>query len=518
MWCVIIHPPLLDRWYGYGWCGLLVLLVLSDGWPSFFMVFFAQLVHHKPGNAIAPPRRPRNVITNRELAKLVYTAKHLFALHHRRRALHHCFNVTAQLAQAKLVEAGTAWAQASAATKEFWEHEARNHDAKQPAIVGLIVEVFRQNPTLSFDAAASHKKIDNWCSGNTIGNLFRSLRYSRYMERVLPLMTRHQRREAVRFARKLRSNWGRGGGKYLYITFDEKWFFGLVLRHAKMCEALGLKRGHLYAKHKNHITKTMVVAFVAYAFEDNMENGGTGVLLGVHRIESARIAQKMTREAEFDDEGNHTFSGPVVRRMGDAYAVDCELTGSNSGTSSKPKCSLLELFRTTHIPQVETLVGPGGLYEGYIPVWQPDGGSAHVEGTREGVVVGGFMQYITDLMQRKGWLWEPQAAQMPYINACDLFLFPLMSRLHARMLREIGGMPSPDVIWEHVKKVFRDIPSADVAKAHLLAYRVAEKVIAEHGGNHFLDEGGCHAGIGADFISTNSGIIRKDGKTLPPPS
>ena len=223
-----------------------------------------------------------------------------------------------------------------------------------------------------------------------------------------------------------------------------------------------------------------------------MENGGTGVLLGVHRIESARIAQKMTREAEFDDEGNHTFSGPVVRRMGDAYAVDCELTGSNSGTSSKPKCSLLELFRTTHIPQVETLVGPGGLYEGYIPVWQPDGGSAHVEGTREGVVVGGFMQYITDLMQRKGWLWEPQAAQMPYINACDLFLFPLMSRLHARMLREIGGMPSPDVIWEHVKKVFRDIPSADVAKAHLLAYRVAEKVIKEHGGNHFLDEGGCH--------------------------
>ena len=79
-------------------------------------------------------------------------------------------------------------------------------------------------------------------------------------------------------------------------------------------------------------------------------------------------------------------------------------------------------------------------------------------------------------------------------------------------------MPSPDVIWENVKKVFRDIPAAEVAKAHLLAYRVAEKVIAEHGGNHFLDEGGCHAGIGADFISTNTGIIRKDGKTIAPPS
>ncbi|MGE4561391.1 MAG: hypothetical protein AAEC10_00515, partial [Rhodospirillales bacterium] len=221
---VINHPPPLGRWYGYGWCGL--LLLRSDGWPSFFVVF-VQLVHHTPGKAIAPPRKPRNVITDRELAKHIYTAKHLFTLHHRRRALRNCFSVTAPQSQAKLVEAGTLWAQQSAETKAFWDHEARKHDEKQPAIVDLIVEVFRQNPTLSFDAAAAHAKIDNWCSGNTIGNLFRSLRYSRYMERVLPLMTRHQRREAARFARRLRSNWGRGGGKYLYITFDEKWFFGL---------------------------------------------------------------------------------------------------------------------------------------------------------------------------------------------------------------------------------------------------------------------------------------------------
>ena len=129
---VINHPPPLGRWYGYGWYGL--LLLRSDGWPSFFVFFFLQLVHHAPGKAIAPPRRPRNVITDREQP---------------------------------------------AETKAFWEHEARRHDEKQPAIVDLIVEVFRQNPTLSFDAAAAHAKIGNWCSGNTIGNLFRSLRYSR---------------------------------------------------------------------------------------------------------------------------------------------------------------------------------------------------------------------------------------------------------------------------------------------------------------------------------------------------
>ena len=36
----------------------------------------------------------------------------------------------------------------------------------------------------------------------------------------------------------------------------------------------------------------MVVAFAAFAFTDSMENGGVGVLLGLHRIVAAKIAQK----------------------------------------------------------------------------------------------------------------------------------------------------------------------------------------------------------------------------------
>ena len=264
-------------------------------------------------------RQPRSVITCRELAQKVYTAKYLFALARRQEKMKAEHKVKPARAKQMLVEAMAEWEGQTETEKAFWHHEARKHDEKQPAIADLIVEVFKANPTLSFNAAAAHEKIGNWCSGNTIGNLFRSLRYSTIMERILPLLTKKQMKKAVEFCKFLRSNWGRGGGKYLYITFDEKWFYGLVLRHAKLCEAFGLKRQHLYAKHKNHITQTMLLAITGYAFEDNMENGGTGVLIGIHRIESARIAQQSQRETVYHDDGSHSFSGPWKRRKGDVH-------------------------------------------------------------------------------------------------------------------------------------------------------------------------------------------------------
>ena len=49
-------------------------------------------------------------------------------------------------------------------------------------------------------------------------------------------------------------NWGLGGGKYLFVMFDEKWMWGLVVRrYAKSCEKLGLKKKYYKAYHRNHI-------------------------------------------------------------------------------------------------------------------------------------------------------------------------------------------------------------------------------------------------------------------------
>ena len=41
----------------------------------------------------------------------------------------------------------------------------------------------------------------------------------------------------------------------------------------------------------------MVVAFTAYAFENNVENGGDGIKLGFFRCEGARVAKKTVCES-----------------------------------------------------------------------------------------------------------------------------------------------------------------------------------------------------------------------------
>ena len=48
---------------------------------------------------------------------------------------------------------------------------------------------------------------------------------------------------------------------------------------------------HTYLYNKCHINKVMaVVAFTAYAFDSNVENGGNDVKLGLYRVQAARVA------------------------------------------------------------------------------------------------------------------------------------------------------------------------------------------------------------------------------------
>ena len=89
----------------------------------------------------------------------------------------------------------------------------------------------------------------------------------------------------------------------------------------------------------------MAVAFTAYAFDGNPENGGDGIKIGLYRVQGARIAQRSVRESSRDEDGNLKYDGDIVRMKGDAYLVDCNVTGSDEGTSDNPKFSLLALLR-----------------------------------------------------------------------------------------------------------------------------------------------------------------------------
>ena len=90
------------------------------------------------------------------------------------------------------------------------------------------------------------------------------------MERVIPLLSTEQKRK--------HSNWGLGNGKSLLAQYDEKWFWGLVMRKtAKSFDELDAAT--IKACHKSHISKVMAIAVITFAFTDNIENGGDAINL-----------------------------------------------------------------------------------------------------------------------------------------------------------------------------------------------------------------------------------------------
>ena len=208
------------------------------------------------------------------------------------------------------------------------------------------------------------------------------------------------------------------------------------------------------------------------------------------------------RESRRDEEGKLHYDGELVRMKGDAYLVDCNVTGSDEGTSDKPKFLLLALFRDHIFPKVARIVGPGGEYEGHMPVFQGDNAGPHIDTT--------FENFVKEICEVRGWRWEPQAPQMPHGNVLDLAVFPAMSKRHSRLLKQYSNKMAPaDVTWEAALSVWSDLPSSEIARGYILAYRIGRKVIQHKGDNTFLQTKDFHSQVRTDFFDTATGVKKK---------
>ena len=224
--------------------------------------------------------------------------------------------------------------------------------------------------------------------------------------------------------------------------------------------------------------------------------------MGFFRCQGARVAQKLVRKSRRTGEGNLVRDGPIVRRKDDVYLVDCNVTGSNEGTSNEPKFSLLSLFRDIIFPKIEKLVGRGGRYEGDIPVIQGDNAGPHCDEK--------YMNFVKDYCNKNNMKWEPQAPQMPHANNLDLAVFPAMSKQHSTLLKQnLDRVANTDEIWEAVKKAWNDLPSASIARGFILANRIAKKVIDNKGSNTFLQKKDFHSGVRRDFQNTATGVVKR---------
>jgi hypothetical protein len=168
--------------------------------------------------------------------------------------------------------------------------------------------------------------------------------------------------------------------------------------------------------------------------------------------------------------------------------------------SNNPKFSLLARFRDQVFPKIAQLVGLGGVYEGYQPVFQGDNAGPHVDGA--------FHAFVKDFCESKG--WEPQAAQMPHSNNLDLAVFPMMSKRHSALLKMYSNLQTlHEEIRRTAEEVWTSLGSAEIARGYILAYRIAAKVIESGGENTFLRKQEFHSGVRADFYDTPQGVAKK---------
>jgi hypothetical protein len=129
------------------------------------------------------------------------------------------------------------------AQREVWDMKAREHDNQQPLIAERVIQSLQTNASKSYGAVSLD--IGEWCSASTIQVWLASFKScSIYVEQVLPLLLIVQREKHVTFSKLLRSNWNLPKAKYLWIHYDEKWFYGFVTRsNAKKCPELGRNFG-----------------------------------------------------------------------------------------------------------------------------------------------------------------------------------------------------------------------------------------------------------------------------------
>jgi hypothetical protein len=120
--------------------------------------------------------------------------------------------------------------------------------------------------------------------------------------------------------------------------------------------------------------------------------------------------------------------------------VDANVTGSDAGTSDKPKFTLKPLWNDSVFPCLDEVTGPGGDYEGYVVIGQSNNASPHCD--KE------YLDFCQNEYKNRGWHWEPQATQMPHANNLDLAVFLAMLKRHSQTLRDTAskGVAPPDEI------------------------------------------------------------------------
>ncbi len=90
--------------------------------------------------------------------------------------------------------------------------------------------------------------------------------------------------------------------------------------------------------------------------------------------------------------------------------MDCNVTGTDTGTPSNPKFALKGLWEDCLLPQLDALVADNGPCAGAVVCHQEDNAGPHKEGN--------FHSWLEAEFKKRNWQLKLQAPQGPYIHEC----------------------------------------------------------------------------------------------------
>jgi hypothetical protein len=283
---------------------------------------------------------------------------------------------------------------------------------------------------------------------------------------------------------------------------DKKWWHGLVSRKfGKMCPELGVQRSSFAVHHRNHTRKVMGHATVGICFQNSPELGCNGYFISLNRCQGYKVCRKTRKVVtkNKDTGRNESKNNAVKNKKGDLVMMDCNVTGTDTGTPSNPKFALKGLWEDCLLPQLDAMVALGGPCAGAIVCHQEDNAGPHKEGQ--------FHQWLAAEFGKRQWQLELQAPQGPYTDVLDLQLFPAMSKRHSVLLQQYSDAEaSKDKTWRVAQQVWDNCSSAMVCRAFIHAFIIMRLIMEEKGNNSWLATGAPHCNDRNDFIDTNEGI------------
>ena len=313
--------------------------------------------------------------------------------------------------------------------------------------------------------------------------------------RILPMLTTQTKKFRLDWAKQFHIFWHGAriispSVQILLVMNDEKWFYSLVIRKFQKCvPEYGVGRTYHHVHHRNHIDKILGLCTTGFLpFENDFVKGGRGVKIHMQRAGGWISAERDTYRRVYRDDGTYYYP-PIpenrLRVAGQQYFQNWEITGSNEGTPTEPKFSLLKYWRDKLFEILDNKVREieMELNKRIVVRFQWDNAPPHVDKR--------LKTYLEFKFDQRGWLLIPQPPNSPLTrNTQDAYLFPtLAKRITGEQGLENGGRYlQGEELWQTVDKCFDTYPEETIARSFLHHNQVVSAMLSCNGSDGFMKE------------------------------